>query len=152
MDEDAYRRWADRAIAALGATMDAAKRDLRIGEFPRYDYDLRTRRFWWSEGGVPRVEATAIGVGTVSKTSGTWLWAWANPSWNDMASPEWDRLRAHGGEHEIPVLTTPEWEGDETDGWEMTAVAAAVLGWTVGYRSPGEVAGFILLKDLRVVG
>ena len=38
--------------------------------------------------------------------------------------------------HGIWQLTTPKWEADETDGWEMTSISAYILQAKGAYRMP----------------
>jgi hypothetical protein len=49
-----------------------------------------------------------------------------------------EEVRHYGEHHGIWQLTTPKWEADETDGWEMTSIAAYVLQAKGAYRMPNE--------------
>ena len=57
-----------------------------------------------------------------------------------------------GKAEEIAVLTTDRLPDDEYLGWEMTAVAARLLGGKGGYRCPDD-DGFlyVIYSDLRLV-
>jgi hypothetical protein len=61
------------------------------------------------------------------------------------------RLRVFGEVRGVDQLTTPNWECDETTGWEMTALAAHVLGASGVYRAPMKrhLYWFMLLSNWR---
>ena len=79
----------------------------------------------------------------------TWLWAWAN-FYNE--APVVSRIaavRAWGEERGFAHLTVPAWKGDATDGWELSGVAAQVLGAQGVYRVP-TARGFLYMALMTV--
>jgi hypothetical protein len=99
---------------------------------------------------VPKVEARIVIVGSISTKSNTWLWSWANSYFDDVRAPEIESVRENGIKHGIRRLTEPKWPADETDGWEMTSVAASLLDSSAAYRSPSPAgARFLVLSDLK---
>jgi hypothetical protein len=87
------------------------------------------------ESHTPRVLANVQVVGSVNTEDRTWLWAWANP---DVARKLYDdilEVQMLGETRGIEQLTTPFWEGDAVDGWEMTSISAYVLQAEGGYRA-----------------
>ena len=63
-----------------------------------------------------------------------------------------EAVRAFGRENSFEKLTAASWVGDETDGWEMTAVAAWVLEARGAYRAPSsDDALFMVLTEVEVV-
>jgi len=152
VSEDEFRKLVCDADEFLRARIARAREQFGISEFERYDYDLPTSRFWWSDGGVVRVEARVTIVGSISTISDSWLWSWANPHLDDVRTPEIERVRDYGATHGLACLTEAKWPADETDGWEMTSVSARLLESEAAYRSPNdEGALFLLLHDLRHV-
>jgi hypothetical protein len=150
VNEADFRHLVRDATEFLQARIARAREEFGIGEFERYDYDLPSNRFWWSDAGVPQVEARIIIVGSISTASNTWLWSWANPHFDDVRTPEIERVREYGIEHGIAPLTERKWPADETDGWEMTSVSARLLESSAAYRSPSPTGGlFLLLNDLK---
>jgi len=150
MNEDEFRTLVFDATEFLRARIARAQEEFGIGRFERYDYDLPSNRFWWSQGGVPQVEARIIIVGSISTKSNTWLWSWANPHFDAVRTPEIERVREYGAGHDIPPLTEPKWPADETDGWEMTSISARLLESSAAYRSPSPTGAlFLLLNDLK---
>lgn len=152
MNEAEFRELVSDATEYLNARIARAREEFGLDDFDHYDYDLAANRFWWSSAGVPQVEARIIVVGSLSNTSHTWLWSWANPHLDDVRSPDIERVRAYGVQHRISALTEPEWTAEEIDGWEMTAVSARLLESEATYRSPSpNVRLFLLLNDLKRV-
>jgi hypothetical protein len=76
MNDAEFRELVSEATEFLRARIAQACEEFGIGEFERYDYDLPTNRFWWSDAGVPKVEASIVIVGSISTASDTWLWSW----------------------------------------------------------------------------
>ena len=61
-------------------------------------------------------------------------------------------MRKFGETERLANLTVPLWPADEVDGWEMTAVAAKVVGAQGAYRTPKDNGfTFMLLMDVRRV-
>src|SRR5690606_4865162 len=102
--------------------VNGAQEAFGIGQFERYDCDLPTGRFWWSDAGITKVEARLIIVGSISTESNTWLWGWANPHLDGVEMEDIERVKAFGEERGIEKLTERKWPADEIDGWEMTSV------------------------------
>jgi hypothetical protein len=152
MSDDAFNEFVANAVEFLRERIAQARLAFGIGDSERYDYDLPSGRFWWSDAGVPQVEASVIVVGSISTRSNTWLWSWANTHFDDVRSPEIERVREYGLLHGFEPLTEAKWSGDERDGWEMTAVSAFLLDASAAYRSPStNGALFLLLDHLKVV-
>jgi hypothetical protein len=153
MTEEAFQNFIAEATDYLEARVADAQETFGIGRFKRYDCDLPTGRFWWSDGGVIQVEARLIVVGSISTESDTWLWSWANPHLVNVEMDDIERVKAFGEEHGIEKLTHEKWDADEVDGWEMTAVAARLLEAECSYRCP-SANGFLylLLTNLQRVG
>jgi hypothetical protein len=71
-----------------------------------------------------------------------WLWAWANPHLEPEIWRSIVEVRQFGEAHTIEQLTTPKWQADSVDGWEMTSVSAYILQAKGVYRTPREDGGF----------
>ena len=127
MNETEFRQLVSESTEILRTRIAEAREHFDIGAFERYDYDLNSNLFWWSDAGVPKIEARIVIAGSVSTNSTTWLWSWANPHFDELRSPEIEFVRAYGVRHGIHQLTEPKWPADEIDGWEMTSIAARLL-------------------------
>jgi hypothetical protein len=152
MTDHAFQDFLAESNLFLKTRVAKSQDAFNVNQYERYDYDLLSGRFWWSDAGVTKVEATLIPVGSISTESNTWLWAWANPYFNGVSMVEIERVRAFGEEHGIEKLKNPKWAADECDGWEMTAIAARLLDSDSAYRSPSRTGFlFLLLIDLHHV-
>jgi len=80
-------------------------------------------RFNFEDGTV--VECPFQAIGSFSTVDNSWAWAWANPSINESLKVDAQRVYAYGAEHQIALLTTPEWPASMDWAWSMTAFAAS---------------------------
>lgn len=152
MDQAGIRKFIDDALGLLQGRLDMAAERFGIDKFQDYDYDIPSSRFWWSNDGVPMVEAEMIVVGSVSTATRTWLWSWGNRQLDAFRSPELEQVREFGDRHKIGTLTEAKWDGDEKDGWAMTAICGSILGCEAAYRCPvpnGYL--FVLLRNLKEI-
>ena len=151
-DAEAFAKLVAEAMAYLQAKQAELNAEFRIGEYERYDWDQETGQLVFSDGGRARVAAQIQFVGSVSTVSNTWLWAWANDSYEETIRAGVRRVRQFGTEHRFLRLASARWQADEVDGWEMTAVAAFLLQAQGAYRSPGDRGpAFMILNDVRFV-
>ena len=152
MNGEAFQDFAAEALKYLEARIARARETYGIGGYERYDRDLLTGEFWWSDDGVPKVEADLILVGSLSTETKTWLWAWANPSLEGLDLEDIHRVKTFGEERGFTKLTDPKWTADEVDAWEMTAVAARLLEADSAYRCPTPTGFlYVLHSNLRFV-
>jgi hypothetical protein len=143
----------DAAVEYLRRQQDRLKSDFQLGSWPRYDYDQDAGTLTFSSDGRVSVLADMHIVGTTSKSGGTWLWAWDNPSILEKVTHCLGDVRAYGGLHGLEKLTTAKWPGDEHDGWEMTAATAFILRAEGAYRVPGDHGAlFMVLRNVRRTG
>lgn len=141
---------AKEAVEDLWALQDELKAEWALGKFERFDYDQETATIVFSDRGHPVLEADILIVGSTSKESGTWRWAWDNPSVLEGARAGLENVAEFGRSIGAEKLTRASWPGDEHDGWEMTAIAAHLLGADGAYRVPDEGGAlFLLLSDVQ---
>ena len=127
-----------RAHEYLTARQDVLREEFRLGSWKRWHWDQDTGLLVFSDDQAPRVVAEVQFVGSVSTASGTWLWAWANPSIDPALSRSLAEVRAIGEQQGLAQLTTAKWEATEVDGWEMTSITAYVLQAKGGFRAPDD--------------
>jgi hypothetical protein len=109
-----------------------------LSAYAHYDWHQDTGEIVFSSGGEAKVIASIQMVGDVSKRSGTWLWAWANKTVDEPLKKAANAVRDMGEREKIDRLTTAQWPADETDGWEMTSVAANLTQAAGAYRTCGD--------------
>lgn len=150
MSAEDYSKLVDESNDYLGAVLDAAKIDFKLGSYERYDWDQEKGELVFSDQGVPKVAVKIQFVGSISTKSGTWLWSWDNPSVLENIKKHVQRVRDFGKQHGISKLTTAKWEAEEVDGWEMTAIAAKLLNAKGAYRSPKDDGfTFMVFTDIE---
>ena len=137
-DDRAFASLVTEAVAYLQQRQDDLQSRFALGTYPRYDWDQETAQLVFSQDGRSRVVADIQFVGGVSTRSNTWLWSWANSSLMESVKGSVRPVRAYGEEHRYLKLASARWPAEEEDGWEMTAVAAYLLGAKGAYRSPKE--------------
>lgn len=144
-----FDRLLDEAIPFLEERQARLREEFKISSYERYDWDQDTGRLVFSHGGRPQVIADIVFVGSVSTKTNTWLWSWANSSHLEPMKSKMREVRAHGTEHRLLKLAGAHWNATELDGWQMTAIAARLLGAVGAYRTPSE-SGFTFMLMSRV--
>ena len=121
-----------------------------IGQYERFYEDQKSQSLVWTTSGVPKVAAKIQIVGTLSKKMNTWLWSWANTSVLDVVKSDILQVKQFGEKHAIEKLITETWPAEEVDGWEMTAIAARILGAKGAYRTPtGHLYSFCIYTEIN---
>jgi hypothetical protein len=133
-----WRRFVDDCRDELIAKQAALVSEFALGEHERWDYDQAKGELVFSNGGVVAVRANFELVGTLSTTSDTWLWAWANLHDLPGVRQRITAVRERGEREDWPHLTVPKWPADLCDAEGLVAVAVHVLGARGFYRTPYE--------------
>lgn len=140
------------ALSYLRDQQDRLRRDFGLSEWERYDYYQDEGLIKFSSNGRVGLVADMQVVGSTSNETGTWLWAWDNPSIETRVQTLSREVLALGKAKGFKQLVEPKWKGDERDGWEMTAVAAFISQADGAYRSPSERGAlFLVLTNPRLV-
>jgi hypothetical protein len=148
-----YPAWREDALRELMAKTERLKESHKLGSWPRFDFAPEAGTLTFSDENGPQVIAEVQVVGSIN--SATWLWSWANPTWDDYCAGDMQRVRQFGEENGIGELTSGCLEDDDLNqlGWEMTAVAARLLGAVGAYRPPDDSgrALFVVCKSMEFV-
>lgn len=147
LSEPTRAAWINAVVAAHHALVDKQRvleADYGLSRYERWDYDQAAGTLTFSDGSVACVVADIEFIGSVSTSGGTWLWAWANFHNEPAVVGRIDAVRDWGDAQGFLHLTVPLWRGDATDGWELSGVAAEVLGAHGVYRVPTE-HGFLYM-------
>jgi hypothetical protein len=147
-DDSAFEKLRSHAAACLDERQDAFMRDFRIGDYERYDYDQDKAQLMFSSGGKLRLICDVVFAGSISTTSDTWLWSWANDSLLEGVKSRMREVRGYGESHRLERLAGAYWPAQETDGWQMTSIATYLLDGIGAYRVPDE-NGFIFMVVLK---
>ena len=138
MADDKFVALVTDAYEYLTACQDKLKAEFSLGEYERFEMVDGGRGLEFHAGGVAYVRAEVQFVGSVSRSTGTWLWGWANDEVDPEVIRDMGDVRLYGESQGIWQLTTPKWEADQVDGWEMAAIAAYILRARGAYRAPYE--------------
>lgn len=153
-DEEAYHDLIRESFAYLSERQESMMKRYKVGEFDRWDWEQEQGHLIFSNDHTPQLRATIHFAGTYSKTSESWMWAWANESLLDRVKKKSEEIKVIGEEHNFLNLVAANWEATEVDGWEMTSVLAKHVGALGAYRTPSK-NGFTYmvitkLEELRV--
>jgi hypothetical protein len=148
--DDKFRDLVTRAHDYLTGRQEELRQRFSLHSWPRWDWNQDSGQLVFSADGVPKVIADIQFVGSVSSSTGTWLWSWANPWFDERWTKDVRDVRLFGEAHGVWQLTTAKWEADEVDGWEMTSITAYVLQAKGAYRTPGEAGlTYMVMSDVR---
>ena len=142
MTPEEFERFRHDAIHLLKDLNEECARRYKISTWPRWDYQLDAGTLVFSEGEIPKVIASIQVVGTTSKASKTWRWAWANTSLPSHVKEKAREVQQFGKIEGLNRLTEPQLPDDEHLGWEMTSIMARIIGAKGAYRCPDD-NGFI---------
>lgn len=140
-----YREWRHEAFHELEAKNQTLERELKIGHWERWDYDMTRRELTFSDSGEVRLRAEIQIVGSTGRKD--WLWSWANPNWTDNLTGDARTAQGYGEQHSIRELVTGSLKARDLNalGWELTAVTARLAGSVGAYRPQTERGGLFLL-------
>ncbi len=147
---ESWRDFVETCTTDLRLKMDRLDEAFDIARHARWDWNQDRAEIVFSNDGVPAVVATVAFVGTLSREAKTWMWSWANASLTPAVAGQMARVRDYGEALNRPHLAVPIWAADETDGWEMTAVAAHLPEAAGAYRTPSDNGfTYMVLSDVR---
>ncbi len=152
LSKDEQRQLVAGATQQLNRAQEAADAKWGFLTFPRWDFDSDNRTVTFSERGSRRLIANVRMVGSYSTKSSSFQWAWVLYDHDEPMIDGIVDLPAFGEVRGIERLTTNYWDCDIVEGWEMTAVAAYLLGCEAVYRAPFDnLYWFMLLSGFRKV-
>ena len=88
-------------------------------------------------------------IGSISNTSGTWRWSWANFHLHPNVVGRICAVRDYGREPHFARLVVPQWKADVVDAWELAGVAAYVLEAQGVYRAPTD-NGYLFMAIMGI--
>jgi hypothetical protein len=144
MNAEQFSDFRHAAVHELMRLNKICEDEFLISSWSRWDYELKRGTLTFSQGEIPKVIASIQVVGTTSTEGGTWLWSWANKNLPTIATKSIAGVRAFGEAENLSELTQCSCPDNEYLGWEMTAIAAKVLGAMGAYRCPVDT-GFVYL-------
>lgn len=89
-------------------------------------------------------------IGSVSRSEGTFCWAWANETIPSCGQRGLAMVREFGQSHTLELLIRPQWPGGRPEGLEMAAVASRILDADgVWIEETGDLTLFFSLSNFR---
>jgi hypothetical protein len=144
-----YAGWREEAFDTLSAKQARIAEEFRIGQWPRYDYNLETGRLTFSDEAKVMVTCEIQAVGTVGTSD--WRWGWANAALPKTCTDQVLAVRAYGEEHGIDELASASVKAKNLEGlgWMLTAATARLLDAEGAYRPPNGL--FLICRSLTLV-
>lgn len=150
LSDDEQHRLIAGATAQLKSVQDAADKKWRFLTFPRWNFDAERRTVTFSGKDGRRLVADVRMVGSYAEKSSSFQWSWVLYDCDEPMIDGVAELPAFGEVRGIERLTTNYWDCEIVEAWEMTAIAAYVLGCEAVYRAPfDDLYWFMLLSNLR---
>ncbi|MBB2484506.1 hypothetical protein H5407_04615 [Mitsuaria sp. WAJ17] len=150
---EAFRAEANEELQAKQASLQAVYNLSAHGRW-WFDQEAETLQFFDAQDRL-RVEADVIHVGSYSRRSDTWLWAWANVSLLPKLRAKAEALRALESATGYAVFGEADtFEADEPMAWELAAIAVKHLDAMGCYRAPNadeSCLSFLALVEIRTV-
>ena len=159
MTESEFESFLAVANEELRYRQDSLKTQYRIGSFARWWYEQATAKLqFFNQANQIVLEADIIHVGSYSAKSNTWKWGWSNDSVLPCLRQKTETLK------ELESITGYDLFGseaafeveDESQAWELTAIAVKHLGAIGCYRAPsseeGGPATFLAITSIQQVG
>ena len=137
-DHEAFERLLDSSVSFLDTQQEVFRRDFRLGDHERWDWDQTRAQLTFSNAGKVALICDIAFVGSISTASNTWMWAWANDSLEEGVKAGMRELCEYGEEQGFEKLAGGYWDASEEDGWRMTAIAAKFFGAIGAYRTPSD--------------
>lgn len=152
LDTILFEELSQRAYAYLEEQQAFFQKKYNLDWYEDWFYDQLTGELTFSKNKIKKLIINYEEVGSVSFKSNTWLWAWDNPHLEEKIKSEITMVKEYGETRSFEKLTTPKWQADEYDGWEMTAISAYLMQAKGAYRVPssdGSLYSFMLFKEIR---
>jgi hypothetical protein len=119
-------------------------------EMAHWNFEPDERRITFRDPSRATLVADIRTVGSYSTRTKTFQWAWQTYEVGSAEARDSLMLRTFGEVRGVRTLTTANWECDEAEGWEMTALAAYLLDADAVYRVPQDhLFWFVLLSNWR---
>jgi hypothetical protein len=128
-----YEDYASKTCKDLHPIQEAFKEQYDIDSYENWFYTQASEILrLYSDG--KEVYFKYIPVGTFSRNSNSWMWAWANEDSIEARKLHTLKVKDFGQEKGYPNLINHHFEGDEYTGWELTSITLKILGGIGTYR------------------
>lgn len=140
-----FKQFVQESMEKLRRDQDSFKAEFNIDSYDSWYYDQPSGVFELSKKDET-IFFEFQSIGTFSRKSKTWLWAWANKNTYPNVRTDSEKIREFGLKNKYDKLTKSTWDAEEEDGWEMLAIASRLLNPLGVYRIDSEdIPMFIIL-------
>ena len=119
-----WSAWSREAVAEMQRRNESWKESFRLDN-SAYQWSLDPPTIWFSRN-TDYVIADLCFIGSVSNSTRTFLWSWANDQLPGNSITGIEAVREFGVEHDLPLLTTSEIEANRPEGLEIVAIAGRI--------------------------
>jgi hypothetical protein len=99
-----------------------------VGSYERFEVDLANGKLRFFEGEQLALEADVTPIGTHVSERESWQWAWANNSFPEPVRERAAKLKELAAQTENAAFAQRTLEVDETQTWQLVAMACEHLG------------------------
>jgi hypothetical protein len=150
LDDDEQRELLVHACRTGNLIQDEARHRWRFDQFARWYFDADARTLTFSDPTLGRLVADVRLVGSFSTKSNTFQWSWVLYDDNHPMIAGIADLRGFGDVRGLSRLTTKYFACEQEEAWELTSLAAYLLGCQALYRAPFDhLYWFMLLSGFR---
>jgi hypothetical protein len=151
LDETATSYLFRRAYEYFYARQEQCHARFQIGRYQLWNLDPAKNEATFGSGSGRRILAAYDDIGSFSRQTATWSWAWTDKEHNKTVVAV-DAVREYGKGKGIAKLASPQWVATEADAWEMAAISAYILQAEAVHSRPfeaGSVQRFFALSGIR---
>ena len=134
-DDEAWRDLITVSSSYLQEQQQSFMEDFRVAAHSRWHLGPGPGLLTLGDEGQAQVEARVSFAGSFSERSNTWMWAWANSSYEESEKSAARSMRELGVRAGFMKLACAHWPGTLDDGGQMTAIMARELGAIGVYRT-----------------
>lgn len=150
MDSKEYTDLLKKSREYLLGQQEIIKQQFELNDYERMDYEQETGKMIFTIKDGRKVIMSFQVVGSVSDRSNTWMWSWDNPYLLENITEEMFEVKEYGVKNGIEKLVNPRWPGNDSDGWEMTAITTWVLKAKGAFSFlSDEMLVFVVFKDIN---
>jgi len=147
-----YDQLVEKSVELAQKVASDAESKYALGDYERWDFSQDTGELVLSANDGPRIAARVQVIGTYSFDTGTWLWAWANASFDESLTHDSRQVRTLGSSKGFQELMNGTFKAEEDDCWALAAVSLAVCGGHALYSGATDRRRtFFLLKEIRAI-
>jgi hypothetical protein len=122
-----YTEFAQSELNKLIPIQEKFKEKYKIDSYEKWFYESEFSLLRLYNSDEDEIFFRYIPIGTYSKNSETWMWAWFNESSEEPNKDESLKIKQFGIENNYPKLFNGSFPSDEFDGWEFLSISLFLL-------------------------